>query len=207
VNRSRRIRRGGFNLDHGTDFATTVAGMPVNMPSHAHGQGYTDLNFLLPELVDHIDYRKGPYFATHGDFASAGAANIACRNRLDAPFAQLTLGQSGYARAVAAASFDLPSGGTLLGAVETRANDGPWTVAEGLRRNNGVLFFAQGSRLAGWSTSLMAYDARWTATDQVPQSIIDKGLHESTSTSTGCPGRRARRPARWCTPPSRAARG
>jgi hypothetical protein len=170
----------GFNLDHGTDFATTVAGMPVNMPSHAHGQGYTDLNFLLPELVDHIDYRKGPYFATHGDFASAGAADIVYKTRLDAPFAQLTLGENGYARAVGAASFDLSSGGTLLGAVETMVNDGPWTVPEGLRRNNAVLSYAQGSREGGWSASLMAYDARWTATDQVPQSVIDQGRPEGT---------------------------
>ena len=66
----------GFNLDHGTDFATSVAGMPVNMPTHGHGQGYTDLNFLLPELVQRIEYRKGPYFAKSGDFASAGAADI-----------------------------------------------------------------------------------------------------------------------------------
>jgi len=53
----------GFNLDHGTDFATTVAGMPVNMPTHAHGQGYSDLNFLIPELVSGVQYSKGPYFA------------------------------------------------------------------------------------------------------------------------------------------------
>ncbi|MBC7706251.1 MAG: Plug domain-containing protein, partial [Rhodoferax sp.] len=66
----------GFNLDHGTDFATFVDGMPVNMPTHAHGQGYSDLNFLIPELVQRIDYRKGPYFAEEGDFASAGSARL-----------------------------------------------------------------------------------------------------------------------------------
>jgi outer membrane cobalamin receptor len=82
----------GFNLDHGTDFATRVNGMPVNMPTHGHGQGYSDLNFLLPELVERIDYRKGPYFARSGDFAAAGSADIVYRTRLDAPFAQLTLG-------------------------------------------------------------------------------------------------------------------
>src|SRR3954462_12447907 len=66
----------GFNLDHGTDFATWVDGMPVNMVSHAHGQGYSDLNWLIPELVDRIAYRKGPYAAEEGDFASAGTACI-----------------------------------------------------------------------------------------------------------------------------------
>ena len=62
----------GFNLDHGTDFATFVDGMPVNMPTHAHGHGYSDLNWLIPELVDRIRYRKGPYYAEEGDFSSAG---------------------------------------------------------------------------------------------------------------------------------------
>ena len=76
----------GFNLDHGTDFATFVNGLPVNMPTHAHGQGYSDLNFLIPELVDHIDYRKGPYFAKNGDFGAAGSADIAYRQVLARPF-------------------------------------------------------------------------------------------------------------------------
>ena len=64
----------GFNLDHGTDFATWVAGMPVNLRTHAHGQGYTDLNFIIPELISRVDYWKGPYYAQIGDFASAGGA-------------------------------------------------------------------------------------------------------------------------------------
>ena len=64
----------GFNLDHGTDFATTIAGVPVNMPTHAHGQGYTDLNFVIPELVSGIQYRKGTYSVEDGDFSSAGSA-------------------------------------------------------------------------------------------------------------------------------------
>ncbi len=88
----------GFNLDHGTDFATYVGGVPVNMPTHAHGQGYSDLNFLIPELVDRISFRKGPYFAEEGDFSSAGAAHIDYFRKLDASLAQLTLGQNGYAR-------------------------------------------------------------------------------------------------------------
>src|SRR5262249_7661110 len=66
----------GFNLDHGTDFATTVAGMPVNMPTHAHGQGYSDLNLLIPELVSGVQFSKGPYYADQGDFSTAGAASI-----------------------------------------------------------------------------------------------------------------------------------
>ena len=62
----------GFNLDHGTDLATDFEGMPINMPTHAHGQGYTDLNFIIPELVSEVDYKKGNYYANVGDFGSAG---------------------------------------------------------------------------------------------------------------------------------------
>jgi len=94
----------GFNLDHGTDFSTSVDGVPVNMPTHGHGQGYSDLNFLIPELVEHIDYRKGVYYAEDGDFSAAGAAEIHYCARLDAPFVTLSAGADGYRRVVAATS-------------------------------------------------------------------------------------------------------
>ncbi len=165
----------GFNLDHGTDFATTVNGMPVNMPTHGHGQGYSDLNFLIPELVDRIEYRKGPYFARNGDFAAAGSADIAYRNTLDENFAALTLGQRRFRRFVSAGSTVLGGGLSLLGAVELQRNDGPWTLAERLRKSNGVLTLSGGTRAEGWSASAMGYDARWTSTDQVPERLLDAG--------------------------------
>ena len=167
----------GFNLDHGTDFATSINGMPVNMPSHAHGQGYSDLNFLIPELVDRIDYRKGPYFAKNGDFAAAGSADISYRKTLDESFAQASLGSKGFLRMVGAGSTAIAAGTTLLGAVEVMRNDGPWTLKEGLERRNGVLTLAGGTRASGWSTSLMGYDAKWHSTDQVPQRLIESGTY------------------------------
>ena len=88
----------GFNLDHGTDFATTVAGVPVNLPTHAHGHGYTDLNFVVPELVSGIQYKKGPYFVEDGDFTTAGSANINYVNVLDAPIARVDGGSYQYLR-------------------------------------------------------------------------------------------------------------
>jgi len=168
----------GFNLDHGTDFATFVNGLPVNMPTNGHGQGYSDLNFLIPELVDRIDYRKGPYFAKTGDFSAAGSADILYRTTLDEPFAALTLGQRKYQRLVGGGSTDVGQGQglKLLGAVELAHNDGPWVVPEHLRKANAVLTLSGGSRAEGWSTSLMAYDAKWDSTDQVPQRAIDAGL-------------------------------
>ncbi|MEY4560725.1 MAG: hypothetical protein RLZZ618_2 [Pseudomonadota bacterium] len=169
----------GYNLDHGTDFATSLNGMPVNMPTHAHGQGYTDLNFLMPELVDHIDYRKGPYFAQSGDFSLAGAADIFYRRSLPEPLAQLTLGSHHFARAVVAGSHTLgapgEARGSLLGALELMRNNGPWQLPEKLRKTNAVISFNSGSRARGWSVSAMGYDARWQATDQIPQSAIESG--------------------------------
>jgi hypothetical protein len=168
----------GFNLDHGTDFATTVNGLPVNMPTHGHGQGYSDMNFLLPELVDRIAYRKGPYFAKSGDFASAGSADILYRSTLEAPFASLTLGERGYRRGVAGGSTEFGNGLRLLGAIELLHNDGPWVVPEGIRKTNVVLTLSGGTTAQGWSTSLMGYDARWTSTDQIPQRLIDAGTFD-----------------------------
>lgn len=164
----------GFNLDHGTDFATWVGGVPVNMPSHAHGQGYTDLNFLIPELVDRISYRKGPYYAAEGDFSSAGAAHIDYFRQLDGTLAELTLGQHGYARSLLAGSPAL-AGGHLLYALELFHNDGPWQVSEDYRKLNGVLRYSEGSRRNGWSVTGMAYRGQWTSTDQIAQRAIDSG--------------------------------
>jgi hypothetical protein len=172
----------GINLDHGTDFATSINGVPINLPTHAHGQGYTDLNILIPELVRRIDYRKGPYDATHGDFASAGSAQFVYRTQIDRPFADVTVGQFGYRRGVTAASHELGQGSTLLTALEHTQNNGPWTVPEGLRKNNAQFILSDGSARQGWSLSLSAYAAQWRATDQVPQRLIDAG-----ATPTGQP--------------------
>ena len=168
----------GMNLDHGTDFATTINGVPVNMPTHGHGQGYSDLNILIPELVSRIEYRKGPYFASEGDFASAGSANIVYRTRLDKPFSAVTVGQRGYLRGVAAGSREVSDGVTLLTAVERMNNDGPWKTPEGLRKLNTLFTLSGGSTREHWSTSFSAYSAHWNATDQVPQRLVDAGSHQ-----------------------------
>ncbi len=164
----------GFNLDHGTDFATYVGGVPVNMPSHAHGQGYSDLNFLIPELVDRISFRTGPYFAEEGDFSSAGAAHIDYFRKLDASLAQLTLGQNGYARTLLAGS-PVVGAGNLLYGLELFHNDGPWEVEENYRKFNGVLRYSQGTRNDGFSLTGMAYRGKWTSTDQVAERAIASG--------------------------------
>ncbi len=164
----------GFNLDHGTDFATTVDGMPVNMPTHAHGQGYSDLNWLIPELVDRISYRKGPYYASEGDFASAGAAHIQLFNGLPRGLASLIAGENGYARALLVNTTPLTTG-KLLYAIEAAHNDGPWDNPENFRRANGVLRYSFGEGDTRSTLTGMAYTAKWRATDQVPQRAVDSG--------------------------------
>jgi hypothetical protein len=164
----------GYNLDHGTDFATYVNGVPVNMPSHAHGQGYTDLNFLIPELIERIDYRKGPYHAEEGDFSAAGAARISYARRLDSSLAQLTLGQRGLVRTLLAGS-PQQGAGRLLYALELYHNDGPWQVPQDYRKANGVLRYSEGTRDHGLTLTAMAYSGRWTSTDQIPARAIASG--------------------------------
>jgi outer membrane receptor protein involved in Fe transport len=164
----------GFNLDHGTDFATWVDGMPVNMRTHAHGQGYSDLNWLIPELVDRIAYRKGPYFADEGDFSSAGAAHIRLFDTLPAGIATLTGGEHAYARALAAKSVDAGPG-QLLGAFEAAHNDGPWELPEKFHRANGVLRYSLSDALTQASVTAMAYDANWDSTDQIPLRAVQDG--------------------------------
>lgn len=157
----------GFNLDHGTDFATYVDGMPVNMRSHAHGQGYTDLNFLIPELVNRIDYKKGPYFAEEGDFASAGSAHMQLMNHLPTGIANMTFGTYGYQRAVLANSYSLLNGNLLYG-LEVNLNNGPWDNPENLKKLSGVLRYSNGNERDGFNLTAMAYHNQWDATDQIP---------------------------------------
>jgi hypothetical protein len=164
----------GFNLDHGTDFSTTVAGVPVNMPTHAHGHGYADLNFLIPELVSGVQFRKGPYFADEGDFSSAGAAHIRYVNAVPAPLVRVSGGEDGWARALAAVSPSVGSGQLLL-AMEANHNDGPWVRPDDYRRLNGVLRYSRGNTLNAFSLTAMGYDASWDATDQVPLRAVEAG--------------------------------
>ena len=164
----------GFNLDHGTDFSTSVAGVPVNMPTHAHGQGYSDLNFLIPELVSRIDYKKGPYFAQEGDFSSAGAANFHYVDSLKQGMASLTYGSNNYRRALVGDSHALTSG-TLLLAFEGLGNDGPWEVPSKYGKRNGVLRYTLGTAADRQAITVMAYEGRWTATDQIAQRAVDTG--------------------------------
>ena len=165
----------GFNLDHGTDLSIKVDGMPVNMPTHGHGQGYADINFMIPELIQSVNVRKGPYFADVGDFGSAGAVAIDYINRLPRNILETTNGTFGYHRGLAAGSTAVGAG-TLLAAVEGVKYNGPWDVPDNVRKLNGVLRYSQGTATDGFTLSAMAYSNGWTSTDQVAQRAIDQSI-------------------------------
>jgi len=165
----------GFNLDHGTDFDTYLAGMPVNLRTHAHGQGYTDLNFMIPELVSEIDYFKGPYYASEGDFATAGGANIHYFNATPKNLVELTGGSYEYGRALLIGTADAGAGKLLYG-FEAFHNNGPWDVPENYRKYNGVLRYMRPLGDGQLAVTAMGYDGKWTATNQIPLRAVDEGL-------------------------------
>jgi outer membrane receptor protein involved in Fe transport len=165
----------GFNLDHGTDLAIRANGVPLNLRSHGHGQGYTDLNGLIPELVDSVRFEKGPYFAHAGDFSSAGNVAIDYADALEHGFVQVEYGAYDYQRTVAADDF-AAGGGTLLVGVEVAHHDGPWENEDDYEKLAGVARYTHGSQQHGARATLELYDADWTATDHVAKRAVDTGV-------------------------------
>ena len=165
----------GFNLDHGTDLRTTVDGMLVNQRSHSHGQGWTDLNFIIPELATGLEYKKGTYYASEGDFSSAGAVSIRYANSLPGSIAELGFGQNGYRRALLAGSPQLADGNFLYG-LELQHNDGPFVHPDNFRKINAVLRYSQGTVANGFNVTAMGYKAKWNSTDQIAERAIESGL-------------------------------
>lgn len=165
----------GFNLDHGTDFYTSLDGMPLNLPSHGHGQGYSDMNIVIPEMVQRVNYEKGVYYAANGDFSSAGAAHLQFYQTLPQTIAIAEGGMYGYARGVFAASPKVGEG-NILYAVEYMHNDGPWVISDDYNKVNGLLTYSQGDENEGFSITARAYYGKWNSSDQVATSAVDDGL-------------------------------
>ena len=164
----------GFNLDHGTDFGVFVEGMPVNKRTHGHGQGYADVNFIVPELIERIDYFKGGFDPRHGDLSAAGAAEFAFHDVLPGGIATLTVGENNFYRGLVGDSFETTHGAFSL-ALELSTNDGPWLLPEDFTRVNGFGRYFSGDDANNWSLTLMGYTASWDSTDQVPARLIESG--------------------------------
>jgi hypothetical protein len=164
----------GYNLDHGTDLETYVDGMPVNQPTHAHGQGYTDLNFVIPELADQMTYTKGPYYANVGDFGGVGSVRVNYRDVIPDQLSA-TAGTLGFQRLLGAGS--APWGrGQLTAALEVQHYDGPFATADDARKENAVLRYTEGDATSGYSVAAMLYHQLWTSTTDVPVRAVTQGL-------------------------------
>ena len=162
----------GFNLDHGSDFTTYIDGVQMNFRTHGHGQGYLDLNGLIPEIVEREDYRKGPYRADGGDFALAGAAYFTTVDKFDAPWASAEVGSYGWRRTAAGATLPLGEDRNLTFAGQFKAYDGPWQQPERLRHYSGFAKYSQPLGDAEFDLSLHGYHATWNPTEQIPERII-----------------------------------
>ena len=165
----------GFNLDHGHDLATTIDGMPVNMRTHAHGQGYTDLNFFIPELAGKIAFTKGPYYASEGDFSSVGADHIGYVNTMPDQVT-LSAGTVGDQRVFAAKTLALGEDDRILAAGEFVHLDGPWTHPDNFRKTNLALRYSHGGADEGYSLTALYYRGLWSATTDQPLRAIQSGL-------------------------------
>jgi hypothetical protein len=164
----------GFNLDHGTDLRTTIDGMLVNQRSHSHGQGWTDVNWLIPELAGQLDFHKGPYSVEDGDFAAAGSVSVHYVDTLPKTLVSLGIGENGYYRGLTAGSYSIGSG-NLLYAVELFHNDGPFTKGDNYKKENGVLRYSRGTKESGFNVTAMAYNSTYNATDQIPLRAVLAG--------------------------------
>jgi hypothetical protein len=164
----------GYNLDHGTDLETYVDDMPINQPTHAHGQGYTDLNFMIPELANQISYTKGPYYADVGDFGAVGSVRMTYRDTIPDQISA-GAGDYGYERIFTAGS-ELLGMGNLLEAAEIQHYDGPFLNPDNARKVNAVLRYSQGDPSDGFSVTAMVYHQLWTNTTDIPIRAITEGI-------------------------------
>jgi TonB dependent receptor/Carboxypeptidase regulatory-like domain/TonB-dependent Receptor Plug Domain len=187
----------GFNLDHGTDFGVFLDGMPLNLPSHAHGEGYADMNIVVPELVQRLNYEKGPYYAEIGNYSSAGSANIQYFKTLPQNFFQVELGTYNYARAVFGVSQTLGSG-TLLYGGEAYYDDGPWMHPDAYSKFNGLLTYNQGDATNGFSLMARGYHGKWNSSDQIPENAVPLvGLFGALDPTDGGNSQRYSLQAEW----------
>ena len=161
----------GFNLDHGTDFAIFIDGMPLNLPSHAHGEGYADMNTVIPEFVKRVNFEKGPYYADVGNYGSAGSAHLEFSKSLPEDFIHVEGGMYGYGRAVFGASRRIGPGSLLYGG-EAYHDDGPWTHPDNYYKFNGLVTYSQGEDASGFSLTARGYHGTWHSSDQIPDDAV-----------------------------------
>jgi len=186
----------GFNLDHGTDFAVFLDDMPLNLPTHAHGEGYSDMNAVIPEFVQRVNYQKGPYYADVGDYGSAGSAHLDFYKVLPHDFVTLEGGMYGYERGVFGVSQKIGDGNILYGG-EAYHDDGPWVHPDDYWKFNGILTYSQGNEVNGWSTTFRGYHGEWNSSDQIAASFGATNLFGAINPTDGGTSQRYSLQAEW----------
>ncbi len=187
----------GFNLDHGTDFAVSLDGMPLNLPSHAHGEGYADMNTVIPEFVERVDFQKGPYYADVGNYGSAGSANLVFFKELPENFLAVEGGMFGYGRVVFGVSHKLSSG-TLLYGGELSHDDGPWKYPDNYYKFNGLLTYSHGGDAEGFRITARGYHGKWNSSDQIAENALPLvGLFGTLDPTDGGTSQRYSLQAEW----------
>lgn len=165
----------GFNLDHGTDFAASLEGVPLNLPTNGHGQGYLDLNLLIPELVNTVEFRKGPYYSEVGNFATAGSADIDLVKQVENPILKTEAGMDQYYRGLFANSSAI--GNTnLLYALNAQYYNGPFDVPENTAQYSGVVKLSGGTSANGYAVTALGYTSDWNSSDQIPREAVETGF-------------------------------
>lgn len=168
----------GFDIDHGTDVAISVDGMPVNMVSHAHGQGYADLHFVIPETVDKIDYGKGSYYANKGDFATAGYVGFQSKEKLDYSTISVETAKFNMKRTVGLFKLlDNVKNQRAYIATEYFLTDGPFDSPQNFNRLNlmGKYTYLLGLN-SKFSLSASHFSSKWDASGQIPERLVKAGI-------------------------------
>lgn len=167
----------GFDIDHGTDIAINVDGLPINLVSHAHGQGYSDMHFIIPETIDNIDFGKGPYYAHKGNFNTAGYIDLRLRKQIDKNSISLEAGQFNTLRTMGMLKITESDYSNAYVASELVLTDGPFEASQNFNRINLMGRYNYSNRIDQDLTLTMShFQSKWDASGQIPQRAIDQGL-------------------------------
>ena len=182
----------GFLLDHGTDIAISVDEMPVNRPTNAHGQGYSDLNFLAPELLGGVDFGKGPFYAPVGDFGAVAYDHLKLVDTLPNQIS-LSAGTLGDEEAFVGGTHTFGSGDRLLASVDYEHLDGPWTHPDNFQKIAGMLRYIHGADDDGYSVTALYYHGHSNLTTDQPERAVQEGLIDRFGTLDPSDGARSER--------------
>lgn len=167
----------GFDVDHGTDVALSVDGLPINMVSHAHGQGYADMHFIIPETIDNLDFGKGPYYANKGNFNTAGYVDLKLKKKIESSMVSVEAGQFNTLRTLGMFKVAESDFSNAYIASEMLLSDGPFDSSQNFNRLNVMGRYNYNNRKdQDLTISISHFQSKWDASGQIPQRAVDQGL-------------------------------